>query len=200
MTQLNTNSLSLDIVKEFINIGAGKAASILNEMFSSHIGLEIPYVTLCESSLLRSNLGLIDSTQIASISMDFMGSFHGEAHLIIPFQSANRMLSTIVPSPVPQDDVRLVRANAFSEIGNIVINSVVGSISNLFKTKVDFTVPVYKEETVGQLLFGNMSSILFSKALFEVSAAQEEVYIFLLFNKESLEKEISRIASTYFTN
>jgi chemotaxis protein CheC len=45
-----------------------------------------------------------------------------------------------------------VRVGTLSEVGNIVINGVMGSIANVLKLQINYTLPTYTEDNIENLI------------------------------------------------
>jgi chemotaxis protein CheC len=132
-----------DIICELVNIGAGKAGQILNQMFSSHINLTIPVIKSFDMAS-RIDLEKIISpdTSNYSIEMDFNGNeLGGCAMLLFKNDQVDILVDALIS--IPHDDAarKSLVISALSEIGNIVINALIGSISNIVKTNIIYSVP-----------------------------------------------------------
>ncbi|MEJ1936804.1 chemotaxis protein CheX, partial [Nostoc sp. NIES-2111] len=162
----------LDALQELINIGVGRAANLLNEMVDSHIRLEIPFVKVLTASQAYQELASrFHDNSLSSVKLGFTGSFYGTAGLIFPTESASKLVSVLTGEEAGSADLDAVKIGTLSEIGNIVINGVMGSISNVLQQHMNYTLPVYLEDTIANLVFtshGNESKILLAQAHFTI--------------------------------
>ena len=142
----------LDTIKELFNIGVGRAANTLSTMLISFIQLEIPTVEIYTNpdySELKKRLNL---DQVSTIMMDYESTFSGSVFLMIPPESATNLVSALVneePGPISLDPVR---AGTLCEVGNMIINSLMGSFSNVLQETVNYSLPEYKESTFENIL------------------------------------------------
>ncbi|MCH7688339.1 MAG: chemotaxis protein CheX, partial [Planctomycetes bacterium] len=131
----------LDALAEIINIGAGRAAASLSEMTGSRIELSIPGLYTCESSGFSEIAGKLDSTLDTTLQQGFAGDVSGQAILAFPEKDAaelERIVGGIMTEDAEMDmDVECV----LEEIGNIVLNAVLGSISNILEGSLTYTLP-----------------------------------------------------------
>lgn len=143
----------IDALQELINIGVGRAASILNEMLDSRILLQVPSVKVLNLTQLQQELvEKFADGQLAAVRLSFTGSFSGTAELVFPTESASALVALLTDEEPGTPDLDSVRIGTLSEIGNIVINGVMGSISNVLKEHMDYTLPFYAEDSIEKLL------------------------------------------------
>ena len=134
----------LDALTEVVNIGVGRAAAALSELLGSRIDLTVPTVSLLKFSELSEE---VSSKLDTSIIQDFVGPTSGRAILAFPDASAlklGQILADLDDIP-PELDFDL--QDVLNEVGNIVLNGVLGSLSNIVKGSLQYTVPVLATET-----------------------------------------------------
>jgi chemotaxis protein CheC len=151
---VKTTPEQIDAFKELINIGVGRAAGSLNQMCGAHVRLRVPEVRVLEAggleALLRAEGGSMDG-RIAAVRMPFSGSYRGSADLIVPAESAAQLVSLLI-GDADSTELDALRAATLTEVGNIVLNGVLGSITNVLGDHFDYEVPSYLESTAAQLL------------------------------------------------
>ncbi len=145
-------SLELDILRELFNISVGKSSCLLSEIIDRKIILNVPDVKLVdlenkefnmEECLPEKSDGIF---MISSIS--FENELQGKASLIF---SAKKM-RTFIDLCLKNSETEVYFEMNFSdidfdvikEIGNIVLNSVVGEVGNLLNLKLTYTLPEVK--------------------------------------------------------
>jgi chemotaxis protein CheC len=182
---MNVTADQLDALQELINIGVGRAASLLNEMVDSHIRLEIPFVKVLTASEAYQELETrLDHDSLAAVRLGFTGSFYGTAGLIFPTESASTLVAVLTGEEPGSPDLDAVKIGTLSEIGNIVINGVMGSISNVLKQHMNYTLPVYLEDTIDNLLLStnvSNSKIILAQARFTIEQLEIIGDIILVF-------------------
>jgi chemotaxis protein CheC len=194
---MNVTADQLDALQELINIGVGRAASLLNEMVDSHIHLEIPVVKVLTAAEAYQELNTrFHNDSLASVKLNFTGDFYGTAGLVFPTDSASTLVSILTGEEAGSDDLDAVKIGTLSEIGNIVINGVMGSISNVLKQHMKYTLPVYLEATIDNLLLsthGSDSKILLAQARFNIEQLELMGDIILIFEVETFDALINAI-------
>lgn len=181
----------LDALQEFINIGVGRAAGMLNEMVESPILLSVPVVQVFDSDTLKQELVTrFNNHRFSAVRLSFSGSFSGSAELVFPTESASTLVSLLTGEERDSPDLDAVKIGTLTEVGNIVINGVMGSISNLLKHRMDYALPTYYEDTIEQLLSANYSFeldtvFLLAQARFEIERLEIIGEIILIFEMTS---------------
>lgn len=147
------SDIQLDILKEVINIGVGKAAGALNEMLHEHIALQVPNIQVFTLPELRVYISQFGANKLAAVYLTFRGPFAGTASLIFPPDSAIQLVNILTDQEDDSfDDLDSIRIGTLSEVGNIVINGVLGTISNMLKQHLSYSIPTYQEHTLDMLL------------------------------------------------
>lgn len=135
----------LDAIKELLNIGVGRAAEILNSMLQSHIDLEIPSILVLSSNDIKKELDFIENELFAGVEMKFKGTFTGKTKLVFSYDSAKKLVYALTGENRVAEIMDSLMAGTLSEIGNIVINAIMGSISNVLNLNFEYSVPEYEE-------------------------------------------------------
>lgn len=188
----------LDALKELVNVGVGKSAGMLNEMIEFRIQLQVPIIKLVTLSELQAELGTrLGEEQLASVQLDFSGSFAGTAQLVFPTESAATLVAVLTGEAPGSPDLDALKIGTLTEVGNIVINGVMGSISNMLTQPLHYEVPAYIEEDINHLV-GNKKpqqniDILLAQARFNVEELQVQGDIILFFGVGSFETLLAAI-------
>ena len=106
------------------------------------------------------------------------------------------MVSILTGEEAGSDDLDAVKIGTLSEIGNIVINGVMGSISNVLKQHMQYTLPVYLEDTIDNLLLPTQvsnSKILLAQARFNIEQLELMGDIVLIFEVGTFDALINAI-------
>ncbi len=179
----------IDALKELINIGVGRAAGVLSEMINCRIHLQVPSVKILTVEELSEEISAIGTGRVSAVKLGFRGSFGGSAALVFPPDSAAKLVSLLVSDDPSQPDLDSVRVGTLNEVGNIVINGVMGSISNILRQHIDYSLPSYLEENIEQMLHPDRHSaditILLAHTFFSVQEHMIEGNIVLIFESES---------------
>ncbi|NES96215.1 MAG: chemotaxis protein CheC [Desertifilum sp. SIO1I2] len=189
----------IDILQELVNIGVGQAASILNEMLGSPICLNIPNLQSLSLQQLQTELeSRFESDLISTVQLGFEGFFSGSAELIFPTESASTLVSLLTGEKPGTPDLEAVKIGTLLEVGNIVLNGVVGTVSNLFSRRLDYSLPTYAENRVSQLLKArNLKqdvNIILAHTHFIIEKLQINGEVLLIFKVGSFDALLDAIA------
>ncbi|MCH8044398.1 MAG: hypothetical protein IID44_11835 [Planctomycetes bacterium] len=138
---MKLNEYELDALTEVINVGVGRAASSLSEITDSTVKLAVPNIYVCgtpEFSEIATTLNLGFST---SVQQAFEGDLSGRA--LLAFSSGNAFeLARLVGGIQTSDtDMDAELSGIVAEIGNIVLNAVLGSIANFLDCRLSYQLP-----------------------------------------------------------
>ncbi|MFM2313446.1 MAG: hypothetical protein RLZZ04_2722 [Cyanobacteriota bacterium] len=192
-------SEQLDALQEIVNIGVGRAAAMLNEMVDARIILEVPTIQLLSADQLRQvMLNRFNSQSISAVRLGFSGSLSGTAELMFPTDSASVLVAVLTGEDLDSPDLDAVKIGTLSEIGNIVINGVIGSISNILEERMEYKIPSYCEDTIENLLLSgrNMTDdVVFILAQARFAIAQLEIVgdIILIFEMKAFDNLLKAI-------
>ncbi len=149
--------LQLDVLTEIINVGVGKSAGQLNKLLGKRVHLHVPTVEIISGDEFLKRMQP-DRARVSSINMSFHGSVTGVAELIFPTKSVQAMLDLIIDESAITDDLDQLRSSTLSEIGNIILNSLIGTVANEFKVRLSYSIPVYSEGRLYDLSVHNCTS------------------------------------------
>lgn len=198
---MKMTSEQADTLREVINIGVGRAAGVLNEMVRFQVLLQVPFVKILSLSGLRREMEAVGRYKIAAVRLGFKGPFFGTASLVFPPDSASKLVSILTGEEPGTPELDSVRAGTLTEVGNIVINGVMGSIGNLLKQHISYSLPDYVEDTIDKMLAvdepGQDPTVLLVRTRFTVQQLQIEGDILLLFEVGSFDALLSAINSLY---
>ena len=142
----------IDSLKEMVNIGVGHAAGVLNAMLDSRVKLHVPVVELLSHQDLQSKIQSMGHGNLSSVRIGFRGPFSGNASLVFPDAGAIKLVSILTGVDEDSNDLVEMRASTLTELGNIVLNGVMGAIGNELKLHVFYSVPIYLENPFEVLL------------------------------------------------
>jgi len=181
----------LDALKEIVNIGIGKAASILNGMLESHIELEVPSIIMFDPENPGEELSDVSHNDISSVQLSFHGPFSGNAALVFPSENVKKLVTALTGEKPDSEGFAKSTSETLCEVGNILINAVMGSIANLLAAQIDFSTPHYEEGKFTDLIKSKdakkaMTSLLI-RTNFKVQDPEISGNVFLLFELGSVE-------------
>lgn len=133
----------VDSLKEMVNIGVGHAAGVLNAMLNSRVKLHVPVVEMMSYEELQSKIQSMGNGGLSSVRLGFKGPFSGNASLVFPAEGAVKLVSVLTGSEAGSSDLDAMQVGTLTEVGNIVLNGVMGAIDNELKLHVFYSVPMY---------------------------------------------------------
>lgn len=149
---MNDNSLCYDILKEIFNISVGKSAKMLSEITNKKIILDVPNIEILnlesqnmpkESSFTKELQGAL---MVSSIS--FGDKIKGEANLIFPANRMRIFINLCIDEEyedIEEDlDFTDMDFDIIREIGNIILNGIIGGIGNFLNINLEYTLPEVK--------------------------------------------------------
>lgn len=181
--------MQLDALRELVNIGIGRAASILSTMTSEPVQLTVPEVFIVPADEIPEVLGDMGDQPVADVRQTFSGALTGSADLLFPPESAAALANAVSGELEGDLDLDELRVETLSEVGNVVINGVMGSLTNILDSPVDYDIPSYREESLNSM-FAHASnakghSCVLVNARFAIHSIEISGDILLLFDVES---------------
>ena len=146
---VNNLSSREDILKELFNISVGKSASILSEIVSKKIILNVPDVKILDSQIesghINRHLSNIVEGALMISSISFKENLTGKANLIFPADRMRKFINLCSDENGVVNDGSLdfndIDFDIIKEIGNIILNSIIGEIGNFIDVKLEYTLP-----------------------------------------------------------
>jgi len=135
-----------DILNEMMNVFVGDAARLLSELTEHRIYLSVPNLNLVEKGSRENmeNIGLpevMKGTMLSS-ALHFGQRFKGKAELIFPTDKIKELSFICSGEDMffdAEDDLNDMDFDLMKEIGNIILNSVVGGIANQIEEELFFS-------------------------------------------------------------
>jgi chemotaxis protein CheC len=192
--------LQLDTFREIVNIGVGRAAASLNDMLDSPIVLEVPEVTMIAYEDLQKVAGA-QSESFSCVQLGFKGPFSGIAALVFPPSSAVKLVAAMTAEEPDDYGLDGVMAGTLNEVGNIVINCVIGTIGNILDRPFDFSLPNYLHGALRDILQVGAGSVLHTVLLVKTHFIVHEKHIdgniFIVFEASSFDALLAAIDQLY---
>lgn len=144
--------LRYDILKELFNISIGKAASLLSDIISRKVLLNVPDIKIINVKDIEDDFEsyfkriLKGALMVSSVS--FNGKLNGYANLIFPAEKMrtfiNLCLNNGEQASISDMNFTDMDFDVIKEIGNIILNSVVGEVGNSLSMDLSYTLPKVK--------------------------------------------------------
>lgn len=187
-----------DIIKEIINIGVGKAANILNQMLHEHVKLKVPNIKLISLDELPKQLPEFEGMTVSSINLSFKSYFAGSCQLLFSTEGAQKLVSIFTNEPIADEDEFIeIKQSVLSELGNIVLNSLIGVLSNSLSQKFVYIPPKYSEDNLDIIMeqYGEKDYIyvLIATTSFEMINTNIKGHFLLLFEMSTIDVLLDKI-------
>lgn len=199
------DEMQRDLLKEYVNVFIGQAASMLSEMANQRVLLTVPEVDIINMSDDTKDLArpLFNHGHIISSSMKFGNDFSGRALLIFPAQKAKLLVDACMGmemSDYDEESYELIDTDfdVLKEISNVILNSVIGEFSNLIGTTVEFSIPdievLFVSQDEQKMYLKNDVYMMMLYTSFELAEAQVEGVIIVALGLTSLNKLLDKIS------
>ena len=141
----NLNELENDALIEIFNIGVGQAAASMSAIVNEAVRMSVPSITFMSRTDAGRLLGKKEQQleRICGVSQHYDGAFETEAILMFPEDKSLEIVRLMVGEAVPLKELTEMEQEAMCEIGNIILNSCVGTLANIFEQELRGSLPVY---------------------------------------------------------
>jgi chemotaxis protein CheC len=181
----------IDSLKEMVNIGVGHAAGVLNAMLNSRVQLHVPIVEMMNYEQLQVKAQSMGHGNLSSVRLGFKGPFSGKASLVFPAEEAIKLVSMLTGMEAGSSDLNDMRVATLTEVGNIVLNGVMGAIGSELKLHVFYSVPIYVDDPFEVLLSTQQpqldASVVWVQTRFTIESESIVGDIILVFEVGSLD-------------
>jgi chemotaxis protein CheC len=191
-----------DALSELVNVGVGRAAASLSAMVKEHIELSVPKIMTISFRDLNYHLGLEqelgDDPNISIVQQPFQGKVGGMASILFPITSARRLVALLTDGALSSVDLDLEMEAALTEVGNILINGVMGTIGNITGMEINFQLPEYLQCPKDELeLTFQDRDLMLAMVLIDILGQEIKGHLILLFDLPSIESLQEFVERTY---
>jgi Chemotaxis protein CheC, inhibitor of MCP methylation len=149
--KIRQNKMTYDILKELFNISVGKAADMLSDIVNQKIFLNVPDVEIINVSSDSFQLEDFIPEKIKGMlmvsSISFQESYTGKANLIFPAEKMKRFVSLCLQEENISSEImdfNDVDFDIIKEIGNIILNCIMGETGNFLQVNFKYSLPEVK--------------------------------------------------------
>ena len=195
---ITLTSLEQDALAEAFNVALGAASATFAEVVNTEVLMSVPAVELLTRDQLAERLhGLPDnavSRRLVSIAQAFASgqqSVNTDAVLLFPQQASLEVVRRMLGEQAAEvQDITELEQDALGEIGNIIINSCMASLADMFGIHFQGSLPKVEsseiDTLVSQLHPGNAT--LLAQISMTLRASNVTGMVMFLMNVPSLEK------------
>ena len=151
----NLSELQHDALVEIFNIGVGHAAKAMSEIVNEAVTMSVPSITFLNRADAATMLGKKNTSRVCGVSQHYQGAFSTEAILMFPEDKSLDIVRLMVGESVPLKELTDMEQEAMSEIGNIILNSCVGTLANILCQELRGSLPEYHVGTSEEILHAN---------------------------------------------
>lgn len=137
-----------DILKELFNIGVGQAANTLSEIIDKKIILDVPDVKILnvESGKVELDkfLSHVANGAVMVSTISFDRQLEGKVSLVFPASKMHQFIDLCLHEEreiVDSKEFTDIDFDTIKEIGNIILNAIIGELSNMVNIPVEYTLP-----------------------------------------------------------
>jgi chemotaxis protein CheC len=149
------SDLQHDALVEIFNIGIGHAAGAMSEIVGEEVTMSVPSISFVNRADAAAMLGNTELRRVCGVSQRYEGAFATEAILMFPEDKSLDIVRLMVGDTVALRELSEMEQEAMSEIGNIILNSCVGTLANIFMQELRGSLPRYLVGTSEEILTGS---------------------------------------------
>jgi len=145
---MGSSDMTQDILKELFNISVGRAAGILSDIVGQKIYLSVPNVKILkassESYAIDEYISMKRNGTLMVSTLSFKENYTGKASLIFSAEKMKAFISLCLQeeeSDSDDMDFNDVDFDIIKEIGNIILNCIIGETGNLLNISFKYTLP-----------------------------------------------------------
>ncbi|MFZ1851291.1 MAG: hypothetical protein WAU15_03515 [Nitrosomonas sp.] len=194
----------LDALAETFNMSLGEAAAIFSQIVSEEIKLSVPIVELlCQKDLAARMIairGNRSQERLCGITQHFTtkDSFNTDTMLIFSEHGSLEIIRRMLGSTANVESITELEQDALAEIGNIIINGCMSTISNLFQKPSLGTLPCVATNTA-DALFASRSSdhVLLVKIGMHLASQNIDGYVLFLMDVDSIRHFVKEVEQVF---
>ncbi len=157
MRDINVSEYQLDALKEHLNIGVGWRQALLAKCFRLECNSSVPKIQMIDVVDFLSNKEFDDALNYATVTMPFSGNVSGRSSVVFYQESAAKLVNILIPnSQDTSEELNDLTESTLTEVGNIIINAVMGQLSNLCNMQLSFSPPTFSESDIKGIITGNL--------------------------------------------
>lgn len=143
----------IDAVAEVLNIGMGSAAASLSEMINDEVKLSVPAVEFVTREVAAEHIYKKAKMDVSGVHQHFQGAFSGDAMLLFPEQQSLQLVRAVLQQDdITLDDLTEMEQEAMTEIGNVILNSCLCSMADMFGKEMHGEIPEFIQGSITRIL------------------------------------------------
>lgn len=193
---IRLTALETDALAEAFNVALGAASATFAEVVHTEVHMSVPRVDLLTRDQLIERLNQLPENavnrRLVSIAQDFASgqAIETDAVLLFPHQASLEVVRRMLGDHVDEvQDITELEQDALAEVGNIIINSCMGALADMFQVEFQGSLPRVAssevEHLVGDLHPGEAT--LLAQISMTLKASNVTGVVMFLMNVPSLE-------------
>lgn len=189
-----------DALVEIFNIGVGRAAAAMSSIVKEEVIMSVPAIRFESRTQAAHMFSERQSQRICGIRQHYAGAFNTEAILMFPEDKSVEIVRLMVGDTVSPEELGEMEQEAMSEIGNIILNSCMGILANIFERELQGSLPTYHVGTSAQILaegervYAMDATVLMLHINFHIVKYQINGYVAFLLDVDALQDLQSHLA------
>lgn len=139
--ELGLDELEVDALTELANIGVSRAAASLRQLVGEQVLLSVPSLSILSRAEAAKLVSQDNAHLLVAVRQAFHGEFSGRAVLIFPEFNSLELVRAVAGDHLTLQDIAELEHEALAEIGNIILNSCMGTIANLLERNLTMSLP-----------------------------------------------------------
>ncbi len=181
------NAIEKDFLTELFNLGVGQAAAALSIIVKQEIMLSVPHIEIQSIENVAEVIG--DNRPIASVIQTIGGPFSGWSMLLFPQSGSLEVVRGMLGNSFSDEMLAELQPEAFTEIGNIVLNACIGAIAKSTDMAFELSLPNFKMANINKLLMETVgfqhNSVLLASIDMRLKSSDVTGYLTFLLSIES---------------
>ena len=186
-----------DALAEIFNIGVGQAANSLSQIVGETITPSVPTITILHSNDQADEINMIThKPRIYAVSQDFTGGIDARAFLVFPEGKTQEIVRRMIGESVTADELSEMEQEALSEIGNIILNACMSSLSETLQADFCCSIPACHLGFADEILLANNTQdelLILCHIDFSIPRTKSDGYLAFLLSRTSFNALVKQV-------
>lgn len=179
-----------DALNEVFNIGMGQAAASLSQLVNEEVEISVPNIDILTVNDVITLFAEQQNRAMCGVKEGFSGPFQGDAILFFPEADSLELVRALLSDPVTLEELTEMEQDAMNEVGNIILNACLATVSNIFGKEISTSIPQFVHGSIAHLLRGDNENgdetLLFLQMQFSLQIKGHRGYVAFLMDIDSI--------------
>ncbi len=181
------SELNFDTLAEIINISTRRAAQGLSDAIGKSIQPPVAKIELIKLNDVSISSLQLESKKLGIVTLEFVGKLNAEVMLLFAEENVLHIVQRMMGAEIEIEIVREFENEAMCELGNIMINACLASITDMLKISMESTLPHYAIKSDDEIVeyirtVPNKEFVLASHIDFSIEGLPMKGKLFFLMN------------------